>query len=1043
MHNQRHPYLALTGLLFLCCLTNQVTSQTIRSFNQNSSRSNNAKAMISTDDRWLIGLRSGGSFSMKSNASSLFMGNGLGTDLYAHYYFGHIGLGLTSGWLQGKLSNSAINQFISDRKYPADALITKGDPSNSYFLFGPTVRFGNAVQIIASMQGGVFMNHSGRLIIAQNGATRPLYRFDEGSSSTAAGFSGGLQAAYPINSSTKFTIQSGLLFSRSSALILDPQGGIDQPREFNKDLRQLTASVGISKNLGSAKKTPKASGSNAIFNPKEYSIRRANKNVTFPERKDITIDEGGVHRMNPATQSDITIDESGVHRMAEQTGSNCGPVTITTKNADGSTNEMTFACPADAAAYQHRISMNVTVPKQTQGSTFGEKVQSGLSQAGSAVSQGASLKNNSAPHYIVGRISLSGRSNSGIQTNQSIAAVSSVSGLGGGSSGAASASYAATGRMAGNNNGQLCGSTTHFLVRDPQSGQASGQRNYQLFYAEEDPSIVCTACSAKSSNPLYESKGKEGLSPLHTGRMLMGGTTSVNGTSVQLMDKNSGAVMAQTVTEPDGTFFFSNVPAGQYILYMESDQTVQKDYMVELSAKKDMAGTLTADADSWLADISLGTGPLDSALAVLKSKTKSNQSNDRLSGSGMVWSPRSNLVRIPLTTGDVDGDGVPEFASRKYFQNGDMPQQEQIFSGGQPVARVRVHAIHNGSEARSTQTDKNGAFEFSGLDAGTYTIRTEQQFGLQESITVILNDEGAIDQHIVTSESNLKGDVKITVSQNSQSLRSINGINNSMPNRISTNFTVAKQQQNSGRMITGVIDADTDGDGSFETSWINFNGEIARLNIAPDQPLSISAPGTDSRTQKSVSGIKQTMQTQVFRVNPDRQTRAFPMKWAAPEMAARTRISGDPHVDQAGDLIPGNDPAAKIAKGKWRSEPVAIKTISIAEGMILVVTAHPEDFKDASPVSLNGLPPGVPVSNASIWLVDEKGTLYPQFTDETGKCTFTNVPVNTTLSLQMNLQIAKDEDLIITMSQDKQYTTISNVLKTKHDTAKNSIGNIR
>ena len=32
-----------------------------------------------------------------------------------------------------------------------------------------------------------------------------------------------------------------------------------------------------------------------------------------------------------------------------------------------------------------RISMNVTVPKQTQGATFGEKVQAGLSQAGSYV----------------------------------------------------------------------------------------------------------------------------------------------------------------------------------------------------------------------------------------------------------------------------------------------------------------------------------------------------------------------------------------------------------------------------------------------------------------------------------------------------------------------------------------------------------------------------------------------------------------------------------------------------------------------------------
>lgn len=39
----------------------------------------------------------------------------------------------------------------------------------------------------------------------------------------------------------------------------------------------------------------------------------------------------------------------------------------------------------------NRISMNVTVPKQTQGATFGEKVNAGLQAAGNAVAQGASL----------------------------------------------------------------------------------------------------------------------------------------------------------------------------------------------------------------------------------------------------------------------------------------------------------------------------------------------------------------------------------------------------------------------------------------------------------------------------------------------------------------------------------------------------------------------------------------------------------------------------------------------------------------------------
>ncbi len=39
----------------------------------------------------------------------------------------------------------------------------------------------------------------------------------------------------------------------------------------------------------------------------------------------------------------------------------------------------------------NRISMNVTVPRQTQGATFGEKVQSGLQSAGSAMASGVRL----------------------------------------------------------------------------------------------------------------------------------------------------------------------------------------------------------------------------------------------------------------------------------------------------------------------------------------------------------------------------------------------------------------------------------------------------------------------------------------------------------------------------------------------------------------------------------------------------------------------------------------------------------------------------
>lgn len=127
----------------------------------------------------------------------------------------------------------------------------------------------------------------------------------------------------------------------------------------------------------------------------------------------------------------------------------------------------------------NRISMNVTVPKQTQGATFGEKVNAGLHAAGGALAQGAgsvviecgqaacaivlpdgtgyranlqrmrvevlaSSKGAAVRAGSAGAALLGGALPGGSVIS---AAVSSVGNLAGGGGGAAAASYAATGRM--------------------------------------------------------------------------------------------------------------------------------------------------------------------------------------------------------------------------------------------------------------------------------------------------------------------------------------------------------------------------------------------------------------------------------------------------------------------------------------------------------------------------------------------------------------------------------------------------------------------
>jgi hypothetical protein len=118
-----------------------------------------------------------------------------------------------------------------------------------------------------------------------------------------------------------------------------------------------------------------------------------------------------------------------------------------------------------------RISMNVTVPKQTQGATFGEKVNAGLHAAGSVVSQGASLTIACGPAECAvslpdgsgyranlqdmtlaplakGQVGVPAAAGNAVPGAGIVSAAVSAVGTRGAGSGAAAASYAATGRQA-------------------------------------------------------------------------------------------------------------------------------------------------------------------------------------------------------------------------------------------------------------------------------------------------------------------------------------------------------------------------------------------------------------------------------------------------------------------------------------------------------------------------------------------------------------------------------------------------------------------
>lgn len=760
--------------------SNKTASIALDGRDWNSSRSNKLRMQTQSDDRgwnttggngersylqsgWTFGINSGVSFAGKSNENSLFRGNGMATQMFGRYYFGNIGIGVSSGIVAGAINNAVLNKFLTERKLQ-QGQISNSNPFNSYFLFGPSFKFGERVIVNAELQGGMFINNPGSITISQPGAVRSLYRFEGAGKNLFPGFSGSISLAYPINNSTRFILNTGYLQTKYSINLYDPQRGIDVAIEQDRLVKLFTVGVGITKSFGS--KRDAASG---MATGKRHAINTKGTGATNG-------------RIIPSVQNHaINTIGTGGNRMINN--ESCGPVTQKITNPDGTTEEKTFACPADAAAYNERISMNVTVPKQTQGATFGEKVNAGLHAAGGAVSQGASRA------VISGTVSWSSDNSSGIITNQD--AVSSVGNLAGG--GAAAASYAATGRMTPSSTAPQGVSATFYTreagsgmatgkrsARDHSSGMATGKRQHAPVFNEGDIN-ECTGCAATVKllghelthtvqqaqgikNPLYNGNGNQGTNPMYEGRSSLskGGDNDcdgIEGLAVFLIDINSGAVVATTKTTTCGDFFFARVPAASYLVKVTGGFSKTKNYDVTIKseANLDMAGEIKTADDHWTIELNTGNSTIQ------KERTQSNNTNERMAGAGVISDSgcaQSYTKNLPVLIGDIDDDGISEILAGNSFDaanssgknqgasllGGSLPGGAVISSAltlpGTPIGGIIVKGGKNpGGQMRAVQTNEHGAFEFTNMEKGNYSITTETNYYVDDETMIIIRDE--------------------------------------------------------------------------------------------------------------------------------------------------------------------------------------------------------------------------------------------------------------------------------------------------------------
>jgi hypothetical protein len=763
------------GLVLLLSCSISVSAQNIRAFNQNSSRTNHYYSTSSGFNLTFSPLFS--TALNKSNDSLLFRGNGGGFRIAGDYFFGRAGIGFSSGFGSSAADDNSINRFLQRINVAPDQVtVTKSSQQNMYLLLGPSVRFGNNVELLLHAKGGLFVNNSGLVMIQQKGAVRAAYMNGSTGKSIYPGFQTGFNVQYTTKSDVwSFGIGADYMGTQTQVNNYDARrNGGTEALKLSRTISDLVAGINVRYNIAASKKhignvkyeninLSRKSGSIIITDRVLPTVNKRDIAIDEPgmltqrvlptvNKKEIAIDEPGMltQRVLPTVnKKEIAIDEPGIQRMME---SSCGPVTMRTINPDGTVSETTFACLNDAAVYNQLIS-----GRQTQGSSFGEKVRQGLHNLHQ---QGIIHRDLAARNILIGKVSFMSGNVAGIETNETILATERKR----------------AGKVKYNN------INLRLYARETGSGMATGRRQYQPVFSDEDTNTCSDCIVTVTSNPLYH-KMTGGQNPMYEDDKRPVNTDDdcdgVSGLTVFLINATDGAVLASTKTEACGDFFFANLPSGPYDIKVEGTILSKKGYDVYLKNKADIAGELLSGNDHWTIDINTGTGTAEQAAAVIKTKTKSNQSNDRMissqqDNSGIIWSPRSNLKVLPISVGDVDGDGVPE----TIVGNNSSGIYESVQGAPLKGVGVSLGKTPGGGVANKTaQTNEYGEFQFTNLEAGNYNIIMDQTSVINDETFVwVGNDESA--NNIVTSESGLtsgKGDIKgDNTSNNNPTLRAQN-----------------------------------------------------------------------------------------------------------------------------------------------------------------------------------------------------------------------------------------------------------------------------
>lgn len=552
--------------------------------------------------------------------------------------------------------------------------------------------------------------------------------------------------------------------------------------------------------------------------------------------------------------------------------------------------------------------------------------------------------------------------------------------------------------------------------REASSGMATGRRQYQPVFSDGVTSAVCNPCMVQV-NPLYTDKNNKGSNPLYEkNERVAGGDLDGDGIAdlVACLVNNQGKTVFISKTDADGKFSFTDVPPGNYLLRIMGSVIAKKGYGLTVKdGKKDISGSLLA-AEDWINLVF----PTENAQKATVNTT------------------RSNIKHAAISTGDLDGDGMPDIiagvsdfgmsrqAIKTFFQTGDVPTQDQrsVVGGLVPGGSVLSSAVSGGARLNNidvvisnsanqaivaqTKTDKNGNFEVNDLEPGNYYLETQTPLYILDETQVIVGAGGEV-QMIWSPRSNL----------DSKEMNS----------------------PGSGSLGTILLEADLDGDGVMESNLLNINEvtEFSISNKTKSRKVTVRGWNPETKEARQKTGGKITAVVSEEKNNHSlRVKEQMPVRWMAPE-SLNAKVWGDPHVDQKDGALLIEQGSGQSYKGTWKATPVAIKNIKCNNGACVVISAKPEEY----PLEINAafsLPGMEKMKGVELWFIEKSGNVISKTTDQQGRISFNELPSGQSLRLLMNAALPSNEDVIITFTENEII-----VQKARHDIAMNAIRNMK